>query len=115
MPRIKGTEKAGGYSIKTVFIDPGAITAGTSIPLPSWAQGAQEIVQAVLFHGTTDVILDTGTADPTEAITLTVVTGAPTGNQIQLYDENNIRLGVDTRTNDFILLALRYKSFAVEV
>jgi len=107
------------------FILPGAVTAGTSIPLPNYAKGAEGLIQAIHLqaldhtHDVTHAACGaTGAAYPTASpITstaarrlrgrsLTVVTATPTAGQIQLKDENNIVLGDDTTDEDVLLLIL---------
>lgn len=132
MVRIKGTEKAEGYSVKTIFINPGAIAAGADIALPTWAVNPEAILQAILIRtnsvtwaglGATGATVATrdvaaaasGTDGMTEFITLAIVTAAPTGNQIQLFDANNVRVGVATIAGDGLLIVLKYKSFEIQV
>jgi len=109
MPSIKGTEKAGGYSVKTVVLRTGAVAANTSVALPAWAQGAAKILQAVKSHN------EDAAGSSTAASDLTVVTGVPAAGQIQLYDPNNVRFGDAMTTYDMVFLALEYPSFQKEL
>jgi len=109
MPSLKGTEKAGGYSVKTVVLRTGAVAANTSIALPAWAQGAARILQAVRSKN------EDAAAASTAASDLAVVTGVPAAGQIQLYDPNNVRCGDAMTTFDIIFLALEYPSFQLEI
>ena len=107
--RIKGTEKAEGYSAKSIVIAPGVVAANASIPLPSWATEAQEILQAVEFNGSD------GTAAAV-ATTLTIITtGVPGANEIILFDEDNVRVGNAQTARHVLLLVLKYKSFVAEI
>ena len=80
--------------VKLFYVVPGATTAGDDIDLPDWVPPLREIVGAVL------VSLSGGTAT-----SLTVVTGTPSGNQIQLSDEDTVVLGTDTVANDILIIA----------
>jgi len=106
---LKGTEKAGGYTVKTVVLRTGTLTANTSLPLPAWAQGAAKILQAVKSHNEDAAAASTAAAD------LTVVTATPAAGQIQLYDPNNVRFGDAMTTFDLVFVALEYPSFQREI
>ena len=109
MTKIKGSEKlAHGYSALTVAINTGAKAAQADIPLPTWAKGAQEILQAE------KVTLSDGTATGAHT-TLTVVDVTPAAGEILLYDEDNVRCGDATTALDHLILALKYKSFQVNL
>jgi len=109
------------------FIVPGSVSANTNIGLPAYAKGAAKIVQGILQRsnsitwsglGATGATIATrdvaaaasGSDVVSEFIELTVVTTTPSGNQIQLYDRDNVRLGVDTIAGDGLILVLQYTS-----
>ena len=80
--------------VEVFFVVPGAVTAGNSIDLPDWVPPLRKLVGAAL------VSLSGGTTT-----SLTVVTDTPSGNQIQLSDEDTVVLGVDTVANDILIIA----------
>ena len=109
MPLIIGTEKAQGYAVRTIVIAAGAVAANTSIPLPAWAKGAQEIVTAIELNASD------GTASAVATNLTIITTGVPAANEIILFDEDNVRVGNAQTTRHLLILALRYKSFRVAV
>jgi len=115
--RIKGSEKQKfGYAVYTVLIDPGAVLAGTSIPLPTWARGAQDMLQCIRVRITTDTDgVTPGTGHVTQQTVVARGTATPASGQACLYDDDNIRLGDDTTALDLIICTLIYKSFTVEI
>ncbi|MBW2675356.1 MAG: hypothetical protein JRD89_18425 [Deltaproteobacteria bacterium] len=84
--------------VEVFFVVPGATTAGDSIDLPAWIPPLRELVGAAL------VSLSDATAAGT-VTSLSVVTATPTGNQIQLSDEDTVVLGVDTTARDILIIA----------
>ena len=109
MTTIVGSEKLKhGYSALAVIVNPGAKEVQASIPLPAWAKGAQHILQAVKFKGSTG-------SSKALATTLKVVTETPSTGEILLYDEDNVRLGDATTTRDILLLVLKYKTFSMKL
>jgi len=83
--------------VEVFIIVPGSTTAGDSIDLPAYVPKLREIVGAVLV--TLSDAASAGTVTP-----LTVVTETPSGNQIQLSDEDTIVLGTDTTTRDILII-----------
>lgn len=136
MPRITGQEKTPfGYASLTVPFHPGAVAANTSIALPEWAKGVQRILAGLHVrkvdhtHDVThkacaatsaayasDTAITSTTATPVQEVeNLAVVTGTPAAGEVQLYDEDNVRLGRATVAGDILILMLLYRSFTVEV
>jgi len=122
MVTIKGSEKQKyGYAVYTVVIDPGAVAANTNIPLPDWAQGADDMLQCVVFVGVDQAVNEGGTATytiSTDCVQKTVVTkgtATPGAGNACLYDENNIRLGDAIADDDVIFVTLIYTSFKVNI
>jgi len=117
MPQLIASEtQKYGSAIYTVMLDPGAVTAGTSIPLPDWARNADNMLHCVVIRITTDT--DGVTPGTGHVATKTIVakgTATPATGQACLYDANNIRLGDDTTALDLILATLIYKSYTIQL
>jgi len=112
MTRIRGSEKLdGGYSVIVVVVTPAVKAAGTSIPLPTQFQGAEDLLALTHFVGSD------GTAAAVANIRTIVARGtsAPSAGQACLYDDNNLRLGDATTTKDLLLCIIKYKSFTMEL
>jgi len=111
MVRIKGTEEAEGYRVKTVIINPGAKAANANIPLPTPFNNAQSLVSLIVFSG----------SDGTVAAAATTYTINPFGTatnatgEASLYNANNLRVGDALTTRDIIIAILRYRSFVIEI
>ena len=111
MPIIIGTEKAQGYSSKTIVIVSGAKAANVNIPLPAWAKGAQDLLQLAVMAGSDG----TAVAVATEYTINPFGTETNAAGEASLYDEDNIRVGDALTTRDIIICTLIYKSFRVAV
>jgi len=102
------------------FVYPGAVAAGTNISLPDYAKGVKKLIQAL--HLTRDDVKHaacpaSGAVYPSKTTlatvvstcrNLTIVTTTPTAGQIQLVDENNVKLGDATVDGDLLILVLEY-------
>jgi len=110
------------------FLAPGATTAGSSIPLPTYVRPASKLHDALILKCTTasathaacgatgaaypsatNLLSPAGEAVVVEAKKLTVVTTTPTAGQIQRVDENNVVLGEDTSADDILLVIVELK------
>lgn len=87
-----------------VLFQPGAVTAGTEITLPSDAPQFYKLTRAVKidtggYSGTTDV----------PPVALTIVNTTPTAGQIQLTGPNKVKLGDNTvATTTLHLVGIAY-------
>jgi len=115
-------------AVRLAMIAPGAVTAGTNIPLPSYAIPARRILDAIIiktatasaihaacaasgaaYPSDTNLLSPVGEAVVAEAKKLTVVTTTPTAGQIRLVDLNNIVLGEDTAADDILLVIVELR------
>jgi len=116
-------------SFLVALVTPGNVAAGTNIPLPDYARPARSLLDALHLKAATatatheacaasgavygtaeDLLSPSGEALITIARKLTIVTGPPLAGQIQLVDENNVKLGDDTREEDILLLIVERRA-----
>jgi len=118
MVKIVGSAK--GYHRLMCFLAPGAVAANTDISLPSWAQGATKLVQAIKFVGVNQAVDEGGTATYTivakfQALTIASYDTLASGQIALKADGKSIKLGDATAAEDGLLLVLEYKSFVTYV
>jgi len=109
--RIIGTEKAGGYSQKTVIVRPGALAANANCALPTWAKGAWDLVELYTFLGSDG----TAAASMVAKTKVAKGTAAPGAGNACLYDADNLRIGDALTTRDMVVAVLEYPTFTKEV
>jgi len=82
-------------------------TATTYVPDDSTLAGTSLAASATITTATTTPTESTMAAH-VHSRTLTVVTTTPAAGEIQLVDENNIKLGDDTNAGELLILTLEY-------
>jgi len=117
----RGAVKSEHIGWTFAFIVPGAVAANTNIALPDYAKPAKSIKQAIhlaragVVHS---ACAATGAVHPSDTTLapvvftfkiLAIVTTTLESGQIQLYDENNVRLGDATVDGDLLILVVEKK------
>ena len=83
--------------VECIIVIPGSTSAGEEISIGADVK-IEKIAAAKL------VSLTEGTPNTFSVTSLTVVDDTPSGNQIQLYTNKSVKLGVDTDASDMLIL-----------